>query len=49
MTNNLTDEQIKRNKRPGSELIVLETFVYAHEGIIIPVIMHCRTTESSKF
>ena len=49
MTNNLTDEQIKRNKRHRSELIVLEKFVYAHEGIIIPVIMHRRTPESSKF
>ena len=23
--------------------------MYAHEGIIIPVIMHCRTPESCKF
>ena len=45
-TNNLTDEQIKKH---GSELIDGEKFVYAHEGIIIPVIMHCRTPESCKF
>ena len=48
-TNNLTDEQIKKYKRHGSELIDSEKFVYAHEGIIIPVIMHCRTPESCKF
>ena len=48
-TNNLTDEQIKKYKRHGSELIDGEKFVYAHEGIIIPVIMHCRTPESCKF
>ena len=41
-TNNLTDEQIKKYKRHGSELINGEKFVYAHECIIIPVIMHCR-------
>ena len=34
-TNNLTDEQIKKYKRHGSELIDGEKFVYAHEGIII--------------
>ena len=48
-TNNLTDEQIKKYKRHGSELIHGEKFVYAHQGIIIPVIMHCRTPESCKF
>ena len=48
-TNDLTDEQIKKYKRHGSKLIDSEKFVYAHEGIIIPVIMHCRTPESCKF
>ena len=48
-TNNLTDEQIKKYKRYGSELIDGKKFVYAHESIIIPVIMHCRTPESCKF
>ena len=43
------DEQIKKYKRNGSELIDGEKFVYAHERIIIPVIMHCRTPESCKF
>ena len=47
--NNLRDEQIKKYKRHGSELTDGEKFVYAHEGIIIPVIMHCRTPESCKF
>ena len=47
-TNNLTDEQIKKYKRHGSKSIDGETFVYAHEGIIILVIMHCRTPESCK-
>ena len=48
-TNNPTIEQIKKYKRHGSELIDGEIFVYAHEGIIIPVIRHCRTPESCKF
>ena len=48
-TNNLTDEQIKKYKRHESVLIDGEKFVYAHQGIIIPVIMHCRTPESCKF
>ena len=47
-TNNLTDEQIKKYKRHGSKSIDGETFVYAHKGIIILVIMHCRTPESCK-
>ena len=48
-TNNLTDEQIKKYKIHGSELIDSEKFMYAHEGIIIPLIMYCRTPESHKF
>ena len=48
-TKNITDEQIKKYKRHGSKFIDREKFVYAHEGIIIPVIMHCRTPESCKF
>ena len=42
-TNNLTDEQIKKFKIHGSELIEGEKFMYAHESVIIPVIIHCRT------
>ena len=48
-TNNLTDKQIQKYKIHGSELIDGEKFMYAHEGVIIPVIMHCRTPESCKF
>ena len=48
-TNNLTDERIKKYKIHGSELINGEKFMYAHEDVIIPVIMHCRTRESCKF
>ena len=48
-TNNLTEEHIKKYKIHRSELIGGETFMYAHEGFIIPVIMHCRTPESYKF
>ena len=38
-TNNPADEQIKKYKRHGSELIDHDKFVYAHEGIIIPTII----------
>ena len=48
-TNNLADEQIKKYKVPGSKLIDGKKFMYAHEGVIIPVIMHCRTPEPCKF
>ena len=48
-TNNLTDEQIKKYKIHGSELFDGEKLMYAHEGVIIPVIMHCRRAESCKF
>ena len=48
-TNNLTDERIKKYKIHGSELIDGEKFMHAHEGVMIPVIMHCRTPESCKF
>ena len=39
-TNNPTDEQIKKYKIHGSKLIDGEKFMYAHEDVIIPVIMH---------
>ena len=47
-TNNLTAEQIKKYKIHGPELIDGEKFMYAHEGVIIPVTMHSRTPESCK-
>ena len=48
-TNNPTNEQIRNYKKYGPELFDREKFAYAHEVIIIPVIMHCRTPESCKF
>ena len=47
-TNNLTDEQIKKYKIHGSELVDGEKFIYAHVGVMITVITHSRT-ESCKF
>ena len=40
---------IKKYKKHGLEIIDGEKFAYAHEGIIIPVIMHCGTPESCNF
>ena len=48
-TNNLTNEQNKNYKRHGWKLIDGEKFMYANEGFIIPVIVHCRTLKSCKF
>ena len=50
-TNYPTKQQIKKYKRHGSELIENEKFMYAHECIIISVIMHCRvgTPKSIEF
>ena len=47
-TNNPTNEQIKKYNKHGSETIYDEKFVYTHESIMTPVIMHCRTPESWK-
>ena len=47
--NNLTDERIKKYEIHGSELNDGEKFMYAHEGVIILLIMHGRTPESCKF
>ena len=43
-TNHLTEQQIRKYKRHESELIENEKFMFAHECIIIPVIMHCRVS-----
>ena len=48
-TNNRRNERIKKYKKHGSELIDGKKLVYAHEWIIIPVIMHRRTPESCTF
>ena len=42
-------QELKKYKKHGSELIGGEKFVNAHEGIIIPVIVHCRTPGSCQF
>ena len=49
--NYITEQQIKKYKRYGSEFIEGIKFMYAHEYITIPVIMHCRvsTPKSIKF
>ena len=50
-SNNPTDEQIKKYKRYGSEFIENTKFMYAHDNIITPIIMHCRvaTPKSIEF
>ena len=42
--NYLTEQQIRKYKRHGSKFIGNEKRKYAHEGVIIPVIMHCRVS-----
>ena len=37
-----TEQQIRKYKRHGSEFIEGIKFIYAHECIITPIIMHCR-------
>ena len=50
-TNYPIEQQIRKYKRYGSELIDNDKFMYAHECIIIPVIMNCRvaTPKSIEF
>ena len=50
-TNYPTEQQIRMYKRRGSEFIKDIKFMYAHECIIIPIIMHCRvaTPKSIEF
>ena len=50
-TNYPTEQQIKKYKRYGTEFIKDIKFMYAHECIIIPIIMHCRvaTPKSIEF
>ena len=43
-TNYLTEQQIIKYKKHGSEFIENKKFMYAYECIIIPVIMHCRVS-----
>ena len=50
-TNHLTKKQIRKYKKHGSVFIEGIKFMYAHECIIISVIMHCRvsTPKSTEF
>ena len=43
-TNYPTEQQIRKYKRHGSELIENQKFMNARECILIPVIMHCRVS-----
>ena len=43
-TNYLAKQQIRKYKRHGSEFIQHTKFMYAHECIIIPIIIHCRVS-----
>ena len=48
-TNYPTEQQIRKYKRHGSEFIKNERFMYAHECIIIPIIMHCRISTPKSY
>ena len=50
-TNYPTEQQIRKHKRHGSEFIKDMKFKYAHECIIISIMMHCRvaTPKSVEF
>ena len=50
-TNYPAKQQIRKYKRHGSKLIENEKFMYTHECIIIPVIIHCKvaTPKSLEF
>ena len=48
-TNYPTKQQIKKYKRNGSEFIEDIKFIYAHECIIMPIIMHCRSPAAIEF
>ena len=41
-TNYPTEQQIRKYKRHGPEFTEGIKFMYVHECIIIPIIMHCR-------
>ena len=43
-----TEQQIRKHTRHESELIENEKFMYAHECIIIPVLIHCRVSTPKK-
>ena len=43
-TKKSTDEQVRKNKRYGSEWFKDDKYLYAHEDIITPKIMHCKVS-----
>ena len=47
-TNYPTEQQIRKYKRHGSEFIESIKIIYAHECIIIPMIIHCRVSTQKK-
>ena len=47
-TNYPTKLQIRKCKRHGSEFIERIKFMYAHECIVVPVIMHCRISTQNQ-
>ena len=50
-TNNPTEQQIGKYKRYGSEWFKDDKYLYAHENIITPIIIHCKvlTPKSIEF
>ena len=48
-TENRTQEQIRKYKRHGSELIDPEKFMYARKDIISAIIMNCETATAVDF
>ena len=48
-TNYLTEQQIRKYKKYGSEFIEDIKFMYAHERTVIPVVIHCRSPTATEF
>ena len=50
-TNNPTEQQTRKYKRHGSEWLKDDKYMYAHEGIITPIIIGCKaaTPKSIEF
>ena len=47
-TNYPTEQQVRKYERHGSKFIESIKFIYTHECIIIPIIMHCRVSTPKK-
>ena len=48
-TNYLTEQQIRKYKKYGSEFIEDIKFMYAHECTIISIVIHCRPPTATEF